>query len=151
MHSNSFSNIYPTRCNLTQFILSGNCICIWYLSHRYCCLSLSRKSWNCRAAAVDTVVCAPDNGWMYHPKYVEQFPGKINCVTLHLVGYILKPLLCFPGARGGAVGWGTALQAGRSRVRFIGFLHWHNPSGRTMALGSTQPLTEISTRNVSWG
>jgi hypothetical protein len=26
-----------------------------------------------------------------------------------------------------------------------GFFHWHNPSGRTMALGSTQPLTEMST------
>jgi hypothetical protein len=23
--------------------------------------------------AVDTVVCAPDNGWWYHPKHVEQF------------------------------------------------------------------------------
>jgi hypothetical protein len=23
--------------------------------------------------------------------------------------------------------------------------------GRTMALGSTQPLTEMSTRNISWG
>jgi hypothetical protein len=27
----------------------------------------------------------------------------------------------------------------------------HNPSGRTVALGSTQPLTEMSTRNISWG
>jgi len=58
------------------------------------------------------------------------------------------------GARGGAVGWGTALQVGRSRVRFpmvtLDFFHWHNPSGRTMALGSTQPLTEMSSRNVSW-
>jgi len=27
----------------------------------------------------------------------------------------------------------------------------HNPSGRTMALGLTQPLTEMSTRNISWG
>jgi len=25
--------------------------------------------------AVDTVVCAPDDGWKYHPKHVEQFPG----------------------------------------------------------------------------
>jgi len=33
----------------------------------------------------------------------------------------------------------------------IGFFHWHNPSGRPMALGLTQPLTEMSTRNVSWG
>jgi hypothetical protein len=26
-----------------------------------------------------------------------------------------------------------------------------NPSDRTMALGSTQHLTEISTRSISWG
>ena len=32
----------------------------------------------------------------------------------------------------------------------IGIFHWHNPSGRTMALGLTQPLTEVSTRNISW-
>jgi hypothetical protein len=37
--------------------------------------------------AVDTVLCAPDVGWRYHLKHVEQFPDKINCVTLHLVGY----------------------------------------------------------------
>jgi len=24
--------------------------------------------------ALDTVVCAPDDGWRYHPKHVEQFP-----------------------------------------------------------------------------
>jgi len=24
--------------------------------------------------AVDTVVCAPDDGWKLHPKHVEQFP-----------------------------------------------------------------------------
>ena len=33
----------------------------------------------------------------------------------------------------------------------IGILHWHNPSDRTMALGSTQALTEMSTRSISWG
>ena len=32
-----------------------------------------------------------------------------------------------------------------------GTFYWHNPSGRTMALGLTQPLTEMSTRNISWG
>jgi hypothetical protein len=31
------------------------------------------------------------------------------------------------------------------------FFHWHNPFGRTVALGSTQPLTEMSTRIISWG
>jgi len=43
------------------------------------------------------------------------------------------------GARGSTVGWGTVLLIRRSRV-----FHWHNPSGRTMALGLTQPLTEMS-------
>ena len=33
---------------------------------------------------------------------------------------------------------------------FIGIFHWHNPSDRTVALGSTQPLREMSTRSVSW-
>jgi len=40
--------------------------------------------------AVETVVYAHDDGWWYHPKHVEQFPDKRNCVTLHLVGYILE-------------------------------------------------------------
>jgi hypothetical protein len=43
-----------------------------------------------KSGQVVTVVCAPDDGWWYHPKHVEQFPDKINCVTLHLVGYILE-------------------------------------------------------------
>jgi hypothetical protein len=29
--------------------------------------------------------------------------------------------------------------------------HSLNPSGRTMALGSTLPLTDMSTGNISWG
>jgi hypothetical protein len=33
----------------------------------------------------------------------------------------------------------------------IGIFQWHNPSGRTMSLGSTHPLTEMSTRCISWG
>ena len=59
------------------------------------------------------------------------------------------------GDRGGAVGWGTALQvrrfAGSIPDGVIGIFHWHNPSGRTVALESTQPLTEMSTGNISWG
>ena len=59
------------------------------------------------------------------------------------------------GVRGGAVGLGTALQAGRSRIRrpmvsmefFIDIIL----PGRTMTLGLTQPLTENSIRIISWG
>jgi hypothetical protein len=58
-------------------------------------------------------------------------------------------------SRGGAVGWGTALQSRNSRVRFsimsLGFFLCHNPSGRIMVMGSTHCLTEMSTRNISWG
>jgi hypothetical protein len=45
---------------------------------------------------------------------------------------------------GRAVCWGTALQAGRSRF------DWLNPSGCSMALGSTRPLTDVSARDISW-
>jgi hypothetical protein len=72
------------------------------LSHCYCYLPLSWKSWNQfegvvggirhpqHTQTVDIVVCAPDDGWWYHLKHVEQFPGKINCVKLYLVGHILE-------------------------------------------------------------
>jgi hypothetical protein len=33
----------------------------------------------------------------------------------------------------------------------IGIFPRHNRFGRTTALGSTQPVTEMSTRNTSWG
>jgi len=41
--------------------------------------------------------------------------------------------------------------AGSIPAGVIGILHWHNPSGCIMALGSIQPLTEMSTTNISWG
>jgi hypothetical protein len=46
------------------------------------------------------------------------------------------------------------LQAGRSRDRIpdeVDFFNLPNPSSRTMAPGSTQPLTEMSTRNIPGG
>jgi hypothetical protein len=33
----------------------------------------------------------------------------------------------------------------------IGFFNWPIPSSRIMALGSTEPLTEMSTRNLPEG
>jgi hypothetical protein len=46
------------------------------------------------------------------------------------------------------------IQAGRSPVRVpddVDFFSLPNPSSCTMALGSTQPLTEMSTMNVPGG
>jgi hypothetical protein len=59
------------------------------------------------------------------------------------------------GARGSAGGSGTMLQVGRSRVRIpmrsLEFFNLPNPSSRIMALGSTELLTEMSTRNLPGG
>jgi hypothetical protein len=103
--------IYATRCNVTQFILSGKCsTCFecYFHSSSGTHTTLSAASGICHTVTAtcryrggvgtaeqildgaDTVVCASDDGWSYHPKHVEQFPDKINCVTLHLVGYILE-------------------------------------------------------------
>ena len=46
----------------------------------------------------------------------------------------------------------TARKVADSIPKFvIGIIHCHNRSGRTVALRLTQPLTEMSTRNISWG
>jgi len=49
--------------------------------------------------------------------------------------------------------WATALQAVAGSIPngVTGIFHWHNPSGCTMTLGLTQPLTAMSTRNIFWG
>ena len=41
--------------------------------------------------------------------------------------------------------------AGSIPVGVIRTFHWHNPSDRSMAVGSIQPLTEMGTRSISWG
>jgi len=59
----------------------------------------------------------------------------------------------------GGTRWGSWLRhcatsrkvAGSIPDGVIKIFYWHNPSYRTMALGLTQPLAEMSTRNISWG
>jgi hypothetical protein len=65
---------------------------IWYLSDRYCHLPLAEGSSNglrntrcCRYSCLRSWLWVED-----HPEHVEQLPYKINCVTLHIVGYILE-------------------------------------------------------------
>jgi hypothetical protein len=51
--------------------------------------------------AVDAVVCAPDDGWKYHPKHVEHFPdiNKLrdvaSCWIYEYIGILLgaRPIL----------------------------------------------------------
>ena len=89
-----YSNIYPTGCNVTQFILSGNCsTCFgWLLLPLLLPAPIALDSSNgvTNTRCCSTVVCAPGDGWWYHPKRVEKLTDKINCVMLHLVGCILE-------------------------------------------------------------
>jgi hypothetical protein len=55
------------------------------------------------------------------------------------VAQLVEALRCKPEGRGFDCQWCRD------------FFHWHNPVGRILVLGSTQPLTEMSTRNISWG
>jgi len=58
------------------------------------------------------------------------------------------------GARGSAVGWGTALQVGRSRVRFpMMSLEFFIDTNLLAALWpwGRLSLTEMTTKNISWG
>jgi len=110
----TYSNIHPKRCNVTQFIflfyletavhISGGTATHHqerkqlYLQHLvfvtplllHATIAAGSSNGVTKTDAVDTVVCAPDDGWRYHPKHVEQIPDKINYVMLHLVGYILE-------------------------------------------------------------
>jgi hypothetical protein len=75
---NLYFNIYPTRCNFTEFIyiqkllymfrvvppptIRSTYYCIysiWYLSHRYCYLPLLWKSWN---SNFSTIAAGSSNG-----------------------------------------------------------------------------------------
>jgi hypothetical protein len=59
------------------------------------------------------------------------------------------------GARGSVVGWRyyaiSRKVADSIPDKVPGFFNWPNPSNRTMALESIQPLTEASSRNLPVG
>ena len=95
-------------------------------------------------------------------RYLSLYVRWHSCGTEYLwtVSSIVFPLyfLLPPNqirACSSAVGWGTVATnrkvAGSILDGVLVICLWHNPSGRTMALRLTQPLTEMSTRDISWG
>ena len=112
-------------------------------------------------------LCYPD---MFEPlKGVRQIHSHSRVSKIRTRYKILvivtscKYTLTFRIAYGTALGRGTRWRswlrhyatsrkvAGSIPDFVIGIFHWLNPSDRTMALGSTQPLTEMSTWNIFWG
>jgi len=106
-------NNYRTRCNNIQFIYICKLLymfrvvsplimmglyhwiySIWRYWDRYCYLSWASRS---RQVAVtvsimpdtlDAVIWAPDDGWRYHPKHVEQF-ADINKLYIAVSCWII--------------------------------------------------------------
>jgi hypothetical protein len=108
--------------------------------------------------------CAKPIWWMSIQNFIKIRLGVLVLTLAHRHAFILCTLckehiiifICSsPEARGSVVGWGTMPQAGSPLVRFpmrsLRIFNWPNPSSRTMALGPTQPLTEMSTRNLPRG
>jgi hypothetical protein len=91
--------------------------------------------------------------WVVPPNFcLDQYPKKI-IFLIGAGGVLFRPII-IRGACDGAFGWGTGLQAGQSLVQFVMLsleffiviilLATLWPSG-------WQPLTEMSTTNISWG
>ena len=110
VHRNNILIYIPTRCNITQFILSGNCSTGFGWYHNApsgAQTTVSSASGICHTVAAiyryrGRVGTGLSVLWVAyathstlkptqnHPKHVEQFPDKINCVTLQRVGHILE-------------------------------------------------------------
>ena len=123
-----------------------SCVLIWfkfvwsYVLSTWLCDQFSSKKW--RIIQLNLCVC------------LRQKHSNLNvgaCNNLFEIGYV--QVYC------GGTRWRSWLRhcATSRKVAVsipdgvIGIFHWHNPSGRTMALGSTQPLTEMITVNISLG
>ena len=69
-------------------------------------------------------------------RFMEATTESARSDVTRTLEYEVFPI--WPSTPGGAIGWDAALPA--IPVSVTGILDWHHPSGRTMALGSTQPL-----------
>jgi hypothetical protein len=91
-----------------------------------------------------------------HARMYIKFIDNVEARRMHLESMLHCTFDHCRGAHVNVVGWGAMVQKGRSRVRFpltllLFFSMYLNPSSRTMAMGSTQPLKEMSTRNLRSG
>ena len=136
--------------------------CYWFLSFEWvACLPLGRKLFPLPVTETHLYCYRPvwlilvisaisRSGATVHPDQA----GSLALLGFRRGSYqgrLSNGCIVRDGVRGGAVGWGTALQAERPRVglpkEVTGIFHWLNPSDRTVTPGSTQPPTDISTRD----
>jgi len=114
--------------------------------------------------AVDTVVCAPDDGWKYHPKHVDQFPdinklcNVASCWIYEYIGILLgaRPILHISRIRVNILNqYMTRSCDGQSGVRFsaevrvfFSLRNVHTGSGAHLAFYSMAAWSYFSEGNV---
>ena len=114
------------RLQLVQYIIQYKLIKLYVVTKKlYFCLPSYVACFEIRSSVCRVYVMIED--W------------NIDIWTKYIILSFYTVLYNVLGARGGSVGWGSALQVGRSRVRFphyvTGIFHWRIPSGRTMTPG----------------
>jgi len=105
---------------------------------------LTQNNSNCRLLSLAIwIQFKYSSGTEYWTKtYLE----KISLINFAILFLIINNITHSP------VGYATSRKVVGSIPDYvIGIFHWHNSCGRTMTLGLIQPLTEISTRNISLG
>jgi hypothetical protein len=127
----------------------------WFDSRRdNCCLALSsrvscRKFWN--RISINSgprhseYICHPTMCYFIVLRALWSNPWEFARLRKSDESY------CVSRGRCSVVGWGTATRlkvTGSIPSEVVGIFSLPNPSSRAMALGSTQFLTEISTRNL---
>jgi hypothetical protein len=116
-----------------------------------CCTSLVTSTFSALLCQFMGCLWIQSMPWTQHGTFV--LSARISVASGVCVCVCLWENLRIHRRYRSTVGWGTALcqkVAGSIPDGVIGIFHRHNPSGRIMALGSTQTLTEISIRNISW-
>ena len=122
---------------------------------------IDAETLNCFCVSVNMVYLVPSNAcsWILekctckhiyiptlHRSDVCQIDSSISIyIILHMIyveTVVAQWLRCC------ATNWKVA---GSIPDGVTGIFHWHKLSDRAIALGSTQHLTEMSTRRISWG
>jgi len=98
----------------------------------------------CTCCAVNAAIWVTTSGCVKSHCYMFENQLFLQSPNVHCITYITR-------RRSGFRHWATIRRvAGSIPDRVVRVYHSHNPSCLTMALGSNQPLTEMSTRVISW-
>jgi len=107
-----------------------------YMQHKVCTSTWQQRSLaqNYLYQVINTFICCDSNS-----DYITTTSFRIFLLTIPYMAQWLR--FCATNRK----------VAGSIPDGVIAIFHWHNPSDCTVALGSTQPLTEMSTRSIFWG